>query len=76
MDQKTAEKCRALVYAAAKRHRIPPVYVTAHVRMPAADEARKEVWRVMIVQMGLGRRVVAEMFGRDRRRLRQSVIGV
>jgi len=36
-----AEECRRLVYAAAERHNIPPVYITSHMRGPAADKARK-----------------------------------
>ena len=38
--------------------------------------ARYEVWRIMIGEMGMTRQLVAKSFGRDRRRLRKSVIGV
>jgi len=71
-----AEECRNLVIFTANKYELPPVYLTAHVRHVVADEARKEVWRVMIGEMGLKRFQVAEMFGRDLRRVRRSVIGV
>ncbi|MCE5310433.1 MAG: hypothetical protein LLG20_22580 [Acidobacteriales bacterium] len=76
IDRQMAEKCRNLVYSVAKQRKIPPVWITAHVRYPGADEARKEVWRVMIRDFGLCRHQVAEMFGRDLRRVRKTVIGV
>lgn len=50
--------------------------ITAHVRSELADKVRVEVWRVMIVKLRLRRWQVAALFGRDRRRLRKSVIGV
>jgi hypothetical protein len=71
-----AEQCRNLVIFTANKYELPPVYLTAHVRHVVADEARKEVWRVMVGEMGLKRYQVAGMFGRDLRRIRKSVIGV
>jgi|GEM_PF-3875760 hypothetical protein len=71
-----AEKCRSLVYAAAERHNIPPVYVTSHMRGPAPDKARKEVMVVMISELHLARWQVAAMFDRDLRRVRKSELGV
>jgi hypothetical protein len=71
-----AEQCRTLVIFTANKYELPPVYLTAHVRNPIADEARKEVWRVMISEMGLKRWQVSGIFGRDRRRVRRSVLGV
>lgn len=71
-----AERCRALVLFTARKYEIPPVYVTAHVRAPIADQARKEVWRVMIGEMGMTRGQVAGLFGRDLRRVRKSVLGI
>ncbi|MEO5713589.1 MAG: hypothetical protein ABIT37_08865 [Luteolibacter sp.] len=68
------DRCRKLVYAVAENYDLPPVYLTAHVRKPLADVARKEVWRVMVVEMGLNRQTVATIFGRDRRRIRASVL--
>lgn len=69
------EKVIALIMAA-DRHKIPPVYVTAHVRYPAADTARHEVMRTMITELGLRRWQVAYIFNRDVRRVRKSVLGV
>lgn len=71
-----AEKCRELVYATAKKYDLPAVYITAHIRNPIADEARKEVQRTMITDLGLRRYQVAAIFGRDLRRVRKSVLGV
>lgn len=73
---KRAEECRKLVHDAAKKHDVPPVFITAHYRHPAADLARKEIWRVMLGEMKMKRVEVATIFGRDRRRLRRSVLGV
>ena len=76
MDHRLAEKCRNLVMKTSVKYGVPPVYITAHIRVRAADVARREVWRTMIVQFGMTRKLVADIFGRDRRRLRKSVIGV
>jgi hypothetical protein len=76
MTRELAVQCRELVFKTAKEYDVPSVYITAHIRLPAADEARKHVWRVMIRDMGMTRQMVADCFGRDRRRLRKSVIGV
>lgn len=65
-----------VVLDVAKKHDVPPVYITAHTRKRGVDEARKEVWRKLISEVGLTRGQVAEIFGRDLRRLRKSVIGV
>jgi len=71
-----ARKCRAVVYRTAAKHGVPPVYITAHIRLSAADEARLEVWRYMFRVLGLRRWQIAKMFCRDVRRVRKSVIGV
>jgi len=71
-----ARRIREMVFAAAKRHDIPPVWITAHVRYPAGDAARREVMRAMILELGMRRWQVAKIFQRDRRRLRKSVLGV
>lgn len=71
-----AAVCRTMVFRAAKKWNLPPVYVTAHIRKPGADNARKEVMRALIVKYGLSRRLVASIFVRDLRRVRESVLGV
>jgi hypothetical protein len=76
MTRKLAHQCRRLVYETASKYQVAPVLITAHVRSRAADRARIEVWRTMVGDMGFTRQAVADMFGRDRRRLRRSVIGV
>ena len=76
LKESVAQECRDLVYAAAKKYDIPPVYITAHIRIPAADKARKEVMCTMIVDLKLKRWQVAAAFGRDLRRVRKSVLGV
>ena len=76
LKESVAQKCRELVYEAAKKHGIPGVYITAHIRIPAADKARREVMRAMIVTLKLRRWQVAAAFGRDLRRVRKSVLGV
>ena len=68
------KKCRDLVVEAAQRYAIPPAYVTAHIRIPAAVAARREVQRAMLA-MGLTRSQLAGAFGCDLRRVRASVIG-
>jgi hypothetical protein len=75
MTWRLAVQIRKLVYTAAKKHSVPPVSITAHVREPHADLARKEVWQAMILDLGLSRQSAASIFGRDRRRLRKSVLG-
>lgn len=74
--EELAAYCRALVYRMAKRRDVPPAYIVAHVRIKKADEARKEVLRILIHKLGLSRRLVASMFGRDLRRVRKNVLGV
>ena len=76
MSLPLARQCRSLVYRMAAKHGVPPVCITAHWRSTKADAARYEVWRIMIGEMGMTRQLVAKSFGRDRRRLRKSVIGV
>jgi hypothetical protein len=71
----TTAQVRSLMDAAAKRYDIPKVYITAHVRFPRADQARRDVWRTLVYEWGMKRGRVAAMFGRDLRRLRASVIG-
>jgi hypothetical protein len=74
LDAKLIGYCRALVYEAAKKHDVPPVYVTSHVRVPAAVQARTEVMLAMIDRYGMKRWQVAFLFGRDKRRVRASVL--
>lgn len=70
------QKCYALVHREAEKRGIPAVYITAHVRNPVADKARKSVQRKMIVKLKMKRCQVAAFFGRDLRRVRKSVLGV
>jgi hypothetical protein len=70
------EKCRVLVFKAAEFYDVPPVAITAHTRMVAADHARHWVMRTMIRRYGLRRWQVAYLFQRDLRRVRRSVLGV
>lgn len=58
------------------KYHIQPIYITAHVRHPVVDEARKEVQRVMLTRMRMRRWQVAKLFNRDLRRVRKSVLGV
>ena len=74
MTKQLARECRALVYRMAEEYSVPPAFITAHVRSRTADRARLEVWRVMIDEMGMTRQLVADSFGRDRRRIRASVL--
>lgn len=69
-------KIRDRVYALAAEHRIPPVFITAHVRVSKAVEARNTLMVACIAEYGLARYQVAQIFGRDRRRIRRSVLGV
>ena len=69
-------KIRERVYALAAEHRIPPVFITAHIRVPKAIVARNSLMVTLITEYGLARYQVAEIFGRDRRRIRRSVLGV
>lgn len=71
----TAEQCRELVFTVAREFGIPPVHVTSHIRNLKADKARKKVMQEMIHGMGLPRWRVAEIFNRDLRRVRASVLG-
>lgn len=74
ISHELAEKIRQMVYAKAKEYGLPPVYLTAHIRSAVADKARHELWAAMIHDLGLTRQLVADMFDRDRRRLRASVL--
>ena len=74
MSHELANKIRQMVYEKAQACGLPPVYLTAHVRSTAADKARHELWAEMIHELGLKRQFVADIFGRDRRRLRASVL--
>lgn len=71
-----AHKIRVLVRKVARQYDVPPVYLTAHIRLKAADEARHEVWRIMITEFHMTRSQVADCFDRDRRCARRSKIGV
>jgi hypothetical protein len=64
-----------VVRTVATERGVPPAYVTAHIRGPAVDEARKEVWRWLIVDLRMQRGLVAKVFGRHHRRVRRSVLG-
>lgn len=75
MTPELAEKCRQVVYAAASKYQIPPVYITAHIFSDAANHARREAMRIMIAELHLARWQVAAMFFRDLRRVRKSVLG-
>ena len=74
LDAKLMGYCRTLVFEAAAKHKVPPVYVTAHVRVPAAVQARAEVMIAMIDRYGMKRWQVAFIFGRAKRRVRASVL--
>lgn len=67
---------RVLVYEKAAEHRIPPVFITSHIRHRVADEVRNSLMVLLLTQYGLARYQVADIFGRDRRRVRRSVLGV
>ena len=69
-------KCRLLVVTIAQEHDVPPVFITAHVRHRVADQARKQVWAMMLSELKMTRGQVAELFDRDRRRLTKSALGV
>jgi hypothetical protein len=69
-------KLRDRVYALAAEHCIPPVFITAHIRVPKAIVARNTLMVECISKYGLARYQVAQIFGRDRRRIRRSVLGV
>lgn len=69
------QQCRTLVFKAADFYEVPPVTITAHTRMVAADAARKWVMRKMIRSLGMRRWQVAAIFKRDLRRVRASVLG-
>lgn len=71
-----AEQCRQIVYVAAAKYDVPPVYITSHMRTIAADQARREVMQQLITQVHLARWQVAAMLGRDLRRVRKSVLDV
>ena len=76
-DNETRRKCLALVMETAEKYHVPAPYITAHVvEPPAVNEARKEVQRRMLTELRLTRGQIALAFGRDRRRIRASVIGV
>jgi hypothetical protein len=74
-DAALIKRIKDLMTETAARYDIPKVYITAHVRYPKADIARKEVWRVLINEWGMKRHHVAKLYGRDLRRLRASVLG-
>ena len=69
-------QCNKLIYDTAFKYDIPPVWITAHVRVKAADLARQEVMRAMITEVGMMRSQVARLMKRDYRRVRKSVLGV
>ncbi len=74
MTPELAAKVRALVFRKAKKFGVPPVMITAHVRNVVADKARCEVWHELLTTFNMTRQMVADLFGRDRRRIRASVI--
>ena len=69
-----ARECRRLVHRVAKEYDVPPACITAHIRGVRVDAARVQVWREMVDGMGMTRQLVADSFGRDRRRIRASVL--
>lgn len=76
LNAKLKALCRELVMDAAERHDVPPVYITSHVRVPAAVIARREVQVAMIERYGMKAYQVAHAFDRDKRRVRGSVLGI
>lgn len=74
LSEKVAQKCRDMVYDAAARYGVPPVFITAHIPSSAAHQARLEVQAVMVNELGLRRWQVAKIFNRDLRRMRASVL--
>ena len=66
---------RVLVHEMAAERGIPPVFITAHIRYPKAVAARNALMVLLITEYGLARHQVAHIFGRDRRRIRKSVLG-
>jgi hypothetical protein len=73
-SKKEKNLCIRLVKAAAEKYKVPGCFITAHVSSPLACHARSVVWKELIDKHGLTRRRVAEIFGRDIRRLRASVL--
>jgi len=70
------EKIRVLVYQMAAEHGIPPVFITSHIRYPKAVAVRNSLMILLLTEYGLARYQVAYIFGRNRRRIRKSVLGV
>lgn len=76
VDHHMLIRSRDLVLIKAKHYDVPPLKIVEYARGKIVDQARKDVWRIMIGEWGLRRHQVATMFKRDVRRLRKSVIGV
>lgn len=70
------ESIRQRIYSLAEVYAIPPVYITAHVRYPAAFAARKHLMLILMSDFKLARYQIAMVLGRDRRRVRKSVLGM
>jgi hypothetical protein len=75
-DLELLHRARDLVIMKAKEYSAYPMNIVCYSRIPVADKARMDVWRVMIGEWGLKRSHVEKMFKRDVRSLRKSVIGV
>lgn len=74
-NKATRLACLKLVINASIRHQVPAALIVSHSNNRAASKARKEVQAEMIEKLGMKRRWVAFMFGRDVRRVRASELG-
>lgn len=69
-------QCIRLIRDVAEIHGICPKVIIGYARGPKPDEARRQVMRLMITELGMARYQVAEVMRRDPRRVRKSVLGV
>lgn len=77
IDDDLRGKCLTMVLETAKKYRVPPAAITAHcVEPPQVNEARREVQRRMLSELGMRRHQIAKAFNRSLRRMRKSVLGV
>jgi hypothetical protein len=76
IDLNTLIRTRDLVLKKSKSYDVHPLKIVGYTRGPLVDQARREIWQIMIGEWGLRRHQVATIFKRDVRRLRKSVIGI
>lgn len=69
-------RSKEILLETAKKYDVPAASIVAHVITPVGvNKARKEVQLRMLQELGMKRHEIASAFGRDLRRVRQSVIG-